>query len=131
MRRVRHSAALISVSKVCRGMISKSLAVPYDSINDITQQLTKGQRAQLHLLALFAGSFLGSQFVSVLTQSTFLAACLILQSRACYQLVGLGLSAQQSACCSGCSSQFSSPPIALPWPARSPQNKAFLVTKIV
>ena len=37
-------------------MISKSSAVPYDPINDVTKLLTKGQRASFHLLGVFAAS---------------------------------------------------------------------------
>ena len=37
-------------------MISKSLAVPYDPINDVTKLLTKGRRAPFHLLGVFAAS---------------------------------------------------------------------------
>ena len=61
-------------------MISKSSAVPYDPINDVTKLLTKGQRASFHLLGVFAASGHSSReticeceakVLSVLTQSTF------------------------------------------------------------
>ena len=64
-------------------MISKSSAVPYDPINDVTQLLTKGQRAPFHLLGMFSVSGVSSweticeyeaKVLSfVLTQSTFSA----------------------------------------------------------